>query len=104
MRPDLGHAAALLALLAAAAALLASGAAAAAAASDATKQQHTFDLPHIFPEHPVDEKDAYLCTALELPDRPLKLVGVHPTSDQRIVHHMLLFGARACCLSAELCC
>lgn len=52
----------------------------------------TFELPVVFPEHPTDEEDAYLCTAVKLPDRPLKLVGIEPTSDQRIVHHMLLFG------------
>lgn len=85
MPPALGPAATLAALLL----CLASDSAAAAAA-----KQHTFDLPVVFPEHPVAERDAYLCTSLELPDRPLKLVGVHPTSDQRIVHHMLLFGAR----------
>ena len=48
----------------------------------------------VFPEHPTDEEDAYLCTTIKLPDRPLKLVGIEPTSDQRIVHHMLLFGER----------
>lgn len=52
----------------------------------------TFELPVRFPEHPTDEEDAYLCTAIKLPDQPLKLVGIEATSDQRIVHHMLLFG------------
>lgn len=53
------------------------------------------ELPVVFPEHPTDKQDAYLCTSIALPDRPLKLVGVEPTSDQRIVHHMLLFGCGA---------
>lgn len=52
----------------------------------------TLDLRVMLPPHATDEEDAYLCTAVKLPDRPLKLVGVEPTSDQRIVHHMLLFG------------
>lgn len=52
------------------------------------------ELPVVLPEHPTDEKDAYLCTSVQLPDRPLKLVGIASTSDQRIVHHMLLFGCK----------
>ena len=53
----------------------------------------TLQIPVVFPEHPTTEPDAYLCTAVPLPDRPLKLVGVEPTSDEEFVHHMLLFGA-----------
>ncbi|KAL4858006.1 Peptidyl-glycine alpha-amidating monooxygenase A [Chlorella vulgaris] len=52
------------------------------------------ELPVVLPEHPTDDKDAYLCTSVQLPDRPLKLVGIASTSDQRIVHHMLLFGCK----------
>jgi hypothetical protein len=52
----------------------------------------TLELPVVFPEYEVTENDAYLCTSVPLPDRPLKLVGVESTSDQRIVHHMLLYG------------
>lgn len=63
-----------------------------AAAPPAPAPGETFELPVRFPEHPTDEEDAYLCTAIKLPDQPLKLVGIKATSDQRIVHHMLLFG------------
>ena len=38
---------------------------------------------------------AYLCTAVELPEQALKLVGVEPLAKQEIAHHMLLFGAHA---------
>ena len=51
-----------------------------------------FELPVVLPEYPTTAHDAYLCTAIQLPDQPLKLVGITPNSDQRIVHHMLLFG------------
>lgn len=63
----------------------------ASAGSDAAE---ALTLPVVFPEHPIESKtkDAYLCTAVRLPDRPLKLVGVEPTSDMHVVHHMLLFG------------
>jgi hypothetical protein len=40
----------------------------------------------------VDYEDAYLCTAVPLPDEPLKLVGIEPLAKQEIAHHMLLFG------------
>ncbi|KAI7845909.1 hypothetical protein COHA_000641, partial [Chlorella ohadii] len=65
-----------------------------AAAPPAPAPGETFELPVRFPEHPTDEEDAYLCTAIKLPDQPLKLVGIEATSDQRIVHHMLLFGCQ----------
>jgi hypothetical protein len=52
----------------------------------------------------VDHEDAYLCTAVPLPDEPLKLVGIEPLAKQEIVHHMLLFGEaqpNAACRSAS---
>ena len=45
------------------------------------------------PEYTTEHEEAYLCTSVPLPDRPLKLVGVEPLSKQEVVHHMLLFGA-----------
>lgn len=39
--------------------------------------------------------DAYVCTTLELPNKPAKLVGVEPLAKQEVVHHILLFGERA---------
>jgi hypothetical protein len=45
------------------------------------------------PDFPVEHEEAYLCTAVPLPEIPLKLVGIEPLSTQEVVHHMLLFGA-----------
>lgn len=44
------------------------------------------------PAYEVEEEDTYLCTAIELPSMPMKLVAVEPHSDQDTVHHMLIFG------------
>ena len=44
------------------------------------------------PEKHTEHEEAYLCTSLDLPARPLKLVGVEPLASQDTVHHMLLFG------------
>ena len=51
----------------------------------------------IMPPHPTDREDEYLCTAVELPDRPMKLIGVEPLADMATVHHMLLFGTYIIC-------
>lgn len=37
-------------------------------------------------------QDAYICTTLQLPNKPYKLVGVEPLGEQKVVHHILLFG------------
>lgn len=66
-----------------------------AAAANSAPTGSDITLPVVFPEHEVTEDDAYLCTAVQIPDKPLKLVGIESTSDQRIVHHMLLFGEQA---------
>lgn len=63
-----------------------------AAESGGAEPSGAFELPVVLPEYPTNEEDAYLCTSVPLPDRPLKLVGISSNSDQRIVHHMLLFG------------
>lgn len=47
------------------------------------------------PAYPSDEADTYLCTSVQLPATPLKLIAVEPLSDKDTVHHMLLFG-RTC--------
>lgn len=52
-----------------------------------------FKLEALMPEHATEHEEAYLCTSVPLPDRPLKLVGIEPLSSQEVVHHMLLFGA-----------
>ena len=51
---------------------------------------HTLEIR--MPPFDVDEEDIYLCTAVELPSKPLKLIAVEPHSDQDTVHHILLFG------------
>jgi hypothetical protein len=43
----------------------------------------------------VKGEDSYVCITRALPDTPLKLVGVEPMAQQEVVHHILLFGARA---------
>jgi hypothetical protein len=52
----------------------------------------TFTIDAILPPFPTDQPDAYLCTSLQLPNRPLKLTGVEAVAEQEVVHHILLFG------------
>ncbi|KAL4442992.1 hypothetical protein ABPG77_008483 [Micractinium sp. CCAP 211/92] len=85
-------ASAILSLLVLLAASAGGGGATVATATGAVPAGSDLTLPVVFPEHEVTQDDAYLCTAVKLPDKPLKLVGIESTSDQRIVHHMLLFG------------
>lgn len=40
----------------------------------------------------IEGEDAYICITKPLPDKPLKLVGVEPMAEQKVVHHILLFG------------
>jgi peptidylamidoglycolate lyase len=40
----------------------------------------------------VQGEDSYICITKQLPDKPLKLVGVEPLARQEVVHHILLFG------------
>ena len=47
------------------------------------------------PAYEVHQEDSYLCTAVPLPDAPLKVVGIEPLAKQEIAHHMLLFGESA---------
>eukprot|EP00191_Tetraselmis_sp_GSL018_P006201 CAMPEP_0177598376 /NCGR_PEP_ID=MMETSP0419_2-20121207/12308_1 /TAXON_ID=582737 /ORGANISM="Tetraselmis sp., Strain GSL018" /LENGTH=705 /DNA_ID=CAMNT_0019090801 /DNA_START=187 /DNA_END=2305 /DNA_ORIENTATION=+ len=41
------------------------------------------------------EGDEYWCLNVELPSEPLNLVAIEPHADQKVVHHMLLFGCRS---------
>ena len=59
-------------------------------------------LDAIMPPHPTQQVDEYLCTTIELPDAPMKLVGIEPLADQATVHHMLLFGKKNYYFSAVL--
>eukprot|EP00884_Botryococcus_braunii_P000484 jgi/Botrbrau1/10436/Bobra.0133s0043.1 len=61
-----------------------------AASADVSSEFHKVDA--LMPDYSVDHEEAYLCTAVPLPDKPLKLVGIEPLSTQEVVHHMLLFG------------
>lgn len=49
-------------------------------------------LDAIMPPYETTQEDEYLCTAVQLPDEPMKLVSVESLSEQGTVHHMLLFG------------
>lgn len=49
-------------------------------------------LDALMPPFETTQEDEYLCTAVELPEKPMQLIGVEPLSEQGTVHHMLLFG------------
>ena len=66
-------------------------------AADVSSTPPDFKLEALMPEYATEHEEAYLCTSVPLPDRPLKLIGVEPLSKQEVVHHMLLFGALRFC-------
>eukprot|EP00210_Caulerpa_lentillifera_P005706 g5457.t1 len=51
------------------------------------------ELSIAMPPMEVHYNDAYLCTSVQLPTKSLKLTSVEPRADQKVVHHMLLFGS-----------
>lgn len=61
---------------------------------DSQPEPTFIELDFRMPAYPTVREDEYLCTTIELPDRPMKLVGVESLSDQGTVHHMLLFGCK----------
>jgi hypothetical protein len=65
-----------------------------AAAKSSSSSSSIVHIDALMPEKKVEHEEAYLCTSVQLPERPLKLVGVEPLSSQEVVHHMLLFGER----------
>ena len=67
-------------------------------ASSRSLTSETIDIEAIMPPHPTTREDEYLCTSIELPDKPMKLTSVEPLADQSTVHHMLLFGEKKRCL------
>lgn len=71
--------------------LLAAAARPAAAADDTS----VIEMDAILPPHETLEEDEYLCTAIKLPERAMKLISVESLSEQATVHHMLMFGAPA---------
>lgn len=46
----------------------------------------------------VEGEDAYICITKPLPDKSLKLVGIEPIAEQKVVHHILLYGECICLL------
>ena len=72
--------------------ILAAAPLATAIGADVTAMEPIFVTARM-PDYKVTHEDAYLCTAVPLPDQALKLVGVEPLAKQEIAHHMLLFGA-----------
>lgn len=77
-------------------ALLLAAGIAAALAEAAAGDGSVVELDAILPPYETKEEDEYLCTAVQLPDRPMKLISVESLSEQATVHHMLLFGERRC--------
>lgn len=53
---------------------------------------HVLTLNATVPPFTPDGEDAYICTVLELPEKPHRLIGVLPQAKQEIVHHILLYG------------
>ena len=47
--------------------------------------------------------EAYMCTTLILPDKPLTLLGVTPLYKAELVHHMLMLGERPVLSMCVLC-
>ena len=50
------------------------------------------EIDAIMPQYKTEHEDSYLCTAIQLPNEPLKLIGVESLADASVVHHILLFG------------
>ena len=46
------------------------------------------------PPFATEREDEYLCSAVQLPEKPMKLTGIEPLADMATVHHMLLFGKK----------
>ncbi len=62
------------------------------------------EFPITVPDaYKVEGTDAYICVVKALPDAPYKLVGVKPLADESVVHHILLYGARACACGGAQC-
>jgi len=62
--------------------------------ANAAEDEQVTTLSAVMPPHATEQADEYLCTTVELPDKPMKLVGIEPLADQATVHHMLLFGCK----------
>jgi hypothetical protein len=75
--------------------VLLAGPAAAAGSAPAAESANEFTVEAIMPPFEVTGEDTYLCTSIQLPDRPLKLVEIEARADQSVVHHILMFGAPA---------
>lgn len=49
-------------------------------------------LDAVMPPLDLSTEDEYLCTTVDIPLEPMKLVGIESLSKADVVHHMLLFG------------
>ena len=68
-------------------------AAGAALSAEQPQQSQEVTVEALMPDYATSVNDAYLCTAVALPDEPLKLIEIRPQASQAVAHHMLLFGA-----------
>lgn len=73
-------------------ALLLAAASAAGGGGAACNATQRVSLEARMPPYATRAGDAYLCTSLQLPAEPLKLVGVEALADPEVVHHILVFG------------
>lgn len=46
------------------------------------------------PPYELQQEDSYLCVAKLLPPNPHKLIGVIPRAEQKVTHHILIYGER----------
>lgn len=88
-------------------ALLLTAASAAGGGGAARNATQRVSLEAQMPPYATRAGDAYLCTSLQLPAEPLKLVGVEALADPEVVHHILVFGgwvggSLSVCLSVYL--
>lgn len=60
-----------------------------------SRDNGTIEMDALMPPYATKSKDEYLCTSVQLPERPMKLVGVQSLAEATVVHHILLFGCRA---------
>ena len=54
----------------------------------------TQEIEVVVPPYEI-QGEVYLCVPVKLPEKPLRLVGIWPLSEEQLVHHMLLYGGSA---------
>ncbi len=53
---------------------------------------HHIEVNVTVPPYELQQEDAYLCVAKLLPPNPHKLIGVIPRAEQKVTHHILIYG------------